>query len=121
MNNRRQGDGICRIRLTNVLLILVRRMRSLIDFEPVRSPHKTKRFWMFVAVIGIASILFAQLFMMFVLGVRPFPLRVQVKSGAIAFPTLVIFSWIGFRFGRVGWYVVAIAMFAFAAFASFHS
>jgi hypothetical protein len=96
-------------------------MRSLIDFEPVRSPHKTKRFWMFVAVVGVGSILFAQLFMMLVLGVRPFPLRIQLKSGPIAFLTLITFYWIGFRFGRVGWFVVAIAMFAFAAVASFHS
>jgi hypothetical protein len=96
-------------------------MRSLIDFEPVRSPHKTKRFWMFVAVVGVASILFAQLFMMFVLGVRSFPLHVQLKSGAIAFLILLSFAWIGFRFGRIGWFVVAIAMFAFGAFASFGS
>jgi hypothetical protein len=35
MNNRRQGDGICRKRLTNVLLILVRPMASLLRLTPL--------------------------------------------------------------------------------------
>jgi len=95
-------------------------MQSLIAFEPVRAPHKTKRFWVSVTLCGLLPILLAPLYMKFIIGLPPFPLRVQVRSGIITFATCLAFLWLGFRFGRTGWLVVAMCMFAFALFAWFH-
>ena len=96
-------------------------MQSLIAFERVRAPHKTKRFWVSVAFFGLLPIVLAPLYMKFIMGVPPFPLRVQVRSGVITFATCLAFLWLGFRFGRTGWFIVAMCMFAIVLFASFHS
>jgi hypothetical protein len=95
-------------------------MQSLIAFERVRAPHKTKGFWVSVAFFGLLPIVLAPLYMKFIMGVPPSPFRVQVRSGIITFVTCLAFLWLGFRFGRTGWFVVAMCMFAFALFAWFH-
>ena len=95
-------------------------MQSLIAFEPVRAPHKTKRFWVSVGFFGLLPILLAPFYTTFIMGVPPFPLCVQVRSGIITFATWLAFLWLGFRFGRTGWLLVAMFMFAFALFAWFH-
>ena len=93
-------------------------MRSSVFFEPVRAPHKTKRFWIFVA-LGVVPILFAPLYMILI-GFHAFPLRVQIRSGVLTLALWVAFFWFGFRFGRIAWFVIAMVMFAFAFFAWLH-
>ena len=94
-------------------LCLARRVQKLIPFDPVLAPHKTKSFWVAVAVCGLLPVLLAPLCMI-VIGYPPFPLRVQFRSGVITFTMIGAFLWLGFRFGRPGWFVVAILMFAVA-------
>ena len=87
--------------------------------NPVPAPHKTKRFWMFVA-LGLVPILLAPLYMR-LMGFRPFSVRVQIHSGLITLATWTAIFWFGFRFGRKAWPVILPLMFAFALFAWLHS
>jgi hypothetical protein len=89
-------------------------MRSSAFFELVRAPHKTRRFWMYVA-LGIVPILCAELYMQ-LMGFRP-PVRIQIQNGLITFAMWVATFWFGFRFGRTAWLVIAAHMFVFALFA----
>ncbi len=111
--------GVAFVPVGAAYLFLVRRMQSLVPFEPVRAPHKTKRFWVSVAFFGLLPIVLAPLYMAS-RGYPPFPLRVQVRSGIITFATCLAFLWLGFRFGRTGWFIVAMCMFTIALFAWFH-
>jgi hypothetical protein len=79
--------------------------------NPVPAPHKTRRFWMFVA-LGLLPILCTPLYMI-LLGFRPFPLRVQIHSGMITFALWVAIFWFGFRFGRIAWLITVVLMFLF--------
>jgi hypothetical protein len=94
-------------------------MATFFPFDPVAAPHKTKRFWIFVA-LGLVPVLSAPLVQR-LLGLPLFSLRVTLESGLITFATWVVAGWIGFRFGRTGWLGIAIAMLVFAIFARFYS
>jgi hypothetical protein len=91
-------------------------MHSLMPFEPVRAPHKTKRFWISVVFFGLSPILVVPLLMV-LCGYPPFSLRTQVRTGLITFATCLAFLWLGFRFGRTAWLVIAVFMFVLALFA----
>ena len=99
-------------------LFLVRRMRDLNLFDPVPAPHRTKRFWLFVA-LGIVPILCAPLYMILI-DFRPFSFRVQTQSGIITLAMWSAFWWMGLRFGRAGWFAVAMLMFGLVIFAWLH-
>ena len=93
-------------------------MPASILFEPVSAPHKTKRFWLFVA-LGLVVLLCAPVIQI-LLGLPPFPRRVQISSGAITFALWVIAFWFGLRFGRIAWLTIATLMAIFALLALFH-
>jgi len=84
---------------------------------PVPAPHRTKRFWLFVA-LGLVPIVCAPLYITWV-GFRV-PVWTQIQSGIITFALWVTVFWFGFRYGRIVWLVLFPLMFAFALFAWFH-
>jgi hypothetical protein len=83
--------------------------------NPVPAPHKTTRFWLFVA-LGLLAIFCTPLYMM-LMGFRPFSLRIQIQSGLITLAMWTTIFWFGFRFGRKAWLVILPLMFAFVLFA----
>jgi hypothetical protein len=94
-------------------------MQSSNFFEPVPAPHKTKRFWVFVA-LAIVPFLCAPLCMV-LLGFHRFPpLRIQIWTALITLVAWAAFFWFTFRFGRIAWFVVAMLMFGFAFLARFY-
>ena len=86
--------------------------------NPVPAPHKTKRFWMFVA-LGLVPIICAPLYIMLA-GFRV-SIWIQIQSGIITFALWTAIFWFGLRFGRKAWLVIIMLMFAFTLFAWFHS
>ncbi len=94
-------------------------MKASSFLQPVSAPHKTRVFWMIVA-LGLVPVL-ATPFFMRLRGFPPFPLHVQISSGAITFLLWAIASWFILRFGRVALVAVALAMLSFALWAGFHA
>jgi hypothetical protein len=88
-------------------------------FEPCSAPHKTKRFWLLVA-LGVFVVLTAPL-VQILLGLPLFPLRVHITSGVITFVVWVSMIWLAIRFGRIVWFAIALFFLGFALFSKFHS
>jgi hypothetical protein len=86
--------------------------------NPVPAPHKTKRFWRWIA-LGLVPVVVAPLYIRWK-GFR-LPVRVQIQSGSITFATWIAIFWFGFRFGRIAWLVILPLIFAFVVFAWFYS
>ena len=55
------------------------------------------------------------------LGLPPFPRNIQIRSGIITLLTMTIMVWFAFRFGRIGWFVIAMLMLAFGLWALYHA
>jgi hypothetical protein len=94
-------------------------MTSSTFLDPLPAPHKTRRFWMLVA-LGTLIPLAARLWLVFH-GLPPFPLRVELSTGAITFALWVITIWFALRFGRIVWFIVAVFFIGFGLFAMLHS
>jgi hypothetical protein len=88
-------------------------------FNPVSAPHKTKRFWIFVAlgiIPGLCGPLVQRL-----MGIPLFALRVHISAGLITFALWVTAFWFGLRFGPVAWIVIGVIMLTFVIFAGLYS
>jgi hypothetical protein len=85
---------------------------------PTSAPYRTKNFWILVALFAVL-VLCAPLIQS-LLGLSPFPLRVQISSGAITFILVVAMLWFGLRFGRVAWFTIAIFFLTFGLFILLH-
>ena len=100
-------------------LVFVRSMPASSFFEPLRVPHRSKRFWI-VIILGVAVVLVAPVVQM-LLGLPPFPRHVQFTSGAITFALWVAMIWFAVRFGRMAWFAIALFFLCFGLFAMLHS
>jgi len=87
--------------------------------QPVPAPHKTKRFWLLVA-LGLLIPVAAPLWLIFH-GLRPFPLRVQFSSGAITFTLWIATIWSALRFGVIAWIIIGILFLGFGLLAMVYS
>jgi hypothetical protein len=93
-------------------------MKPFVHFGPFRAPHKTKGFWIYVAVIA-ASVISAPL-LPSLLGLPPVSWHTWLTSGAITLLVFIPLGWGAFWFGRIGWLIVTAALFIFWLWARRH-
>jgi hypothetical protein len=94
-------------------------MRASTVFGPFSAPHRTKHFWLVVGLLAVVVVCAPQI--QALLGLPPFPRSIQISSGLLTLLTMTVAVWFAFRFGRIGWFIVAILMLAFGLWAGYHA
>ena len=74
---------------------------------PFPAPHKTVQFWSFVALLTLALLCAPFVLPVFV-SLPAISFRGWLSSAGITMVIVVPVVWLGFRFGRIGWFLVGV-------------
>lgn len=94
-------------------------MQPSTGFGPFAAPHRTKQFWLVIGLLVLVAIVAPTI--QALLGLPPFPRRIQISSGAVMLAIMAPVVWFGFRLGRIAWFFFAIAMLAFGLWVRYHA